>query len=254
MSKGRRLTIPVLMGQGVTDTLFPLREALENWHRALTPKARRHSILIGYDGGHTIGAVTGLTLPVASDPCSAALAGSDFLALTVRFLREQLKGQSTGLTGYGEIHMTTPDEACVSMRDDAPTRTYAADDLTLTTGAGATSSVKLADGPLRIAGSSELTAAISSIGLDDRAFLALAVGASPATATIIQDNVVPLRLREQTDGTTMRIQLPAVAVEVPEGQALYLVAAPTNSVFAVMGSRTPGLITMSKVQVSLPVR
>ncbi len=47
VSQGRRLDIPVLFGQGTTDTLFNLQQGLDNWRTAITRKARRHSIFVG---------------------------------------------------------------------------------------------------------------------------------------------------------------------------------------------------------------
>src|SRR4051794_31954937 len=67
---GRRLDIPVLFGQGTTDTLFPLQQGLANWRTAITPHARRHSIFVAYNGGHTLPAVLPSGVSVASDPCS----------------------------------------------------------------------------------------------------------------------------------------------------------------------------------------
>lgn len=41
VSQGRRLDIPVLFGQGTTDSLFNLQQGLDNWRTALTARARR---------------------------------------------------------------------------------------------------------------------------------------------------------------------------------------------------------------------
>ena len=51
---GRRLNIPVLFGQGTTDSLFNLQQGLANWSHALTPRARRKSIFVAYNGGHVL--------------------------------------------------------------------------------------------------------------------------------------------------------------------------------------------------------
>ena len=51
----------------------------------------------------------------------------------------------------------------------------------------------MAEGPIRIAGSSYLTADVTTLGPDTRAFYALSVGTSPADARIVQNNVLPQR-------------------------------------------------------------
>lgn len=253
LAQGRKLDVPVLLGQGLTDTLFDGRQALANWHRSLTDRARRHSILIGYDGGHTLPAVTGTSPPVASDPCSKRLAGSDFLALTIRFFDEQLKGRHTGLRGYDRLHLGTPGERCITIADDRPTSPFPIDPVVTPTVVGAPVATKVAAGPISVAGSPTVTATVTTVGLDSRVFYGLAVGTSAATATLVQNNVLPLRVAQQVTGRRRTFALPTVAVDVPAGQSLYLLAAPTNEVFAVMGSRTPGLVTLDDVVVNVPV-
>ena len=54
---GRKLDIPVLIGQGMSDNLFNLNQGLQNFDRALTPRARARSMLVGYNGGHTLPSV-----------------------------------------------------------------------------------------------------------------------------------------------------------------------------------------------------
>ena len=75
VARGRRLDIPVLLGQGTTDTLFPLQQGLANWERALTRKARRDSILVAYNGGHVLPGVLPRGISVTSDPCFGAARG-----------------------------------------------------------------------------------------------------------------------------------------------------------------------------------
>ena len=78
VSQGRRLDIPVLFGQGTTDSLFNLQQGLDNWRTAITREARRHSIFVGYNGGHVLPAVYPTGVNLTSDPCSEKLAGGDF--------------------------------------------------------------------------------------------------------------------------------------------------------------------------------
>ena len=114
VSQGRRLDIPVLFGQGITDNLFNLNQGLANWDHALTAGARSRSIFVGYNGGHTLPSAVPAGYGVAGDPCSKALAGGDFATLAKRFFDERLKGERTGLTGYGRYHLATADGACLT--------------------------------------------------------------------------------------------------------------------------------------------
>ena len=98
----------MLFGQGTTDTLFPLQQGLANWHQAITARARRKSIFVGYNGGHTLPAILPQGTDIASDPCSKQLAGGAFADLSLRFFDEQLKREKTGLTGYGSSTSRRP--------------------------------------------------------------------------------------------------------------------------------------------------
>ena len=89
---GRRLDIPVLFGQGTTDSLFPLQQGLANWKHSITRSARRHSIFVGYNGGHVLPAVVPPGIDVTSDPCSKQLAGGDFAAPLRPLLRRAAQG------------------------------------------------------------------------------------------------------------------------------------------------------------------
>ncbi|MCW2852850.1 MAG: X-Pro dipeptidyl-peptidase family [Nocardioides sp.] len=251
---GRRLNIPVLLGQGTTDTLFPLQQGLANWQRALTKRARKQSIFVGYNGGHVLPAVLPAGVDVTSDPCSKKLAGGDFRALTVKFFDGLLKGRKTRLRGFGRIHLATPASRCTTVRSVAPTKRYAVGTVATTTGpAGAPVAVPVVRGPVRVAGSPYLTAAVTALGVENRAFYGLAVGTSPATARLVQNNVLPLREATPLTGVTRRVTLPSVAVDVPAGQTLYLLASATSDTFATMGSRAPGVVVLDDTVVSLPV-
>ncbi|WP_193611339.1 CocE/NonD family hydrolase [Nocardioides lijunqiniae] len=251
---GRRLSIPVLLGQGTTDTLFPLQQGLANWRRALTERARRQSIFVGYNGGHVLPAVLPAGVSVTSDPCSRKLAGGDFRALTVRFFDAKLKGRTTRLRGFGRIHLATPASRCTTVRSVAPTKRYAVGRVATTTGpAGAPVAVPVVRGPVRVAGSPYLTGAVTALGVENRAFYGLAMGTSPATARLVQNNVLPLREPTPVTGVTRRVALPSVAVDVPAGQTLYLLASATSDTFVTMGSRTPGVVVLDDTVVSLPV-
>ena len=251
---GRRLTIPVLFGQGMTDSLFPSEQGLSNWRRSLAPKARKHSIYVGYNGGHVLPAVYPQGVNVTSDPCSKQLAGGEFSDLALRFFDEQLKGRKTGLKGYDHLHFATRGSGCVTVHNAQPNKTYQLGSIVAPTGpAGPALATEIAKGPLRVAGSSYLTADVTSMGAEARQFFGLAVGTSPLDATLVQNNVLPWREPVPVTGVQRRITIPSVSVDVPAGQSLFLLYTPTSDTFVTMGSRPPGLLTLDNTVLHLSV-
>jgi ABC-2 type transport system ATP-binding protein len=256
VSQGRQLDIPVLFGQGTTDNLFPLDQGLKNYDRALTDKARRRSMLVAYNGGHALPNVLPAGYGSGGDACSATLGGegvTNFSTLARQFLAENLKGAAKELTGHGQYHLTTADGACLTVDSVEPTTSFDAGTFATTTTAGAPQPIELAEGPLTIAGTPYLDATVTALGLDSRAFFALSVGSSPATARVVQQNVLPHREVSLNLGSRRTIELPSVAVEVPEGQSLFLTVSPVSDMFAGHGSRTPGALLLEDAQVRVPV-
>ena len=250
---GRVLDIPVLFGQGTTDSLFNLQQGLENWRTAITPEARKHSIFVGYNGGHVLPAVFPQGVSVTSDPCSQVLAGGSFQQLSIRFFDETLKGQDTGLRGWGKLHIATPDSTCTTVGSAAPNTAVDLGQVLSPAAAGAPLTYPISDKPIRVAGSSYVTGNLTATP-GSRAFFGLAVGTSPADAHLVQDNVMPLNVTDLADGTKqVRIQLPAAAVDVPEGQTLYLMVTAVSDTFAGMGSRAPGAVLLDGTKVHLHV-
>lgn len=250
---GRRLDIPVLMGQGATDTLFPLHQGLQNFQRALTPRARRHSIFVGYNGGHVLPAVFPQAVGVASDPCSKRLAGGSFEDLALRFFTEKLKGRRTGLRGYGRYHLATAGGGCTTVTSVKADKTFDVGTVATTEAAGAPVAFKVADGPIRVAGTPYLSGLLTAAGVNNRAFYGLAVGTNPLDAKLVQNNVLPIFELQPVTGAKRRIELPSVAVDVPKGQSLFVMATPVSDTFAAMGSRTPGAVVLENAKVDLPV-
>nr|WP_281363275.1 CocE/NonD family hydrolase [Nocardioides perillae] len=253
VARGRRLDIPVLIGQGTTDTLFPLEQAVQNWQRAITPRARRQSIFVAYNGGHVLPAVLPQGVSVSSDPCSRRLGGGDFADLAVRFFDARLRGRRVALGGYGRMHFATPTSTCTTVRSPAPNQVVEVGTVASTTAAGVPLPVEVAAGPIRIAGSPHLTGAVTALGVDNRAFFGLAVGTSPLDAKLVQNNVLPFVSTSPLTGAQRRIALPSVAVDVPAGQSLFLVASPVSETFVGMSSRTPGAVVVDQARVHLPV-
>jgi hypothetical protein len=247
----------VLLRQGASDNLFPLDQALTNYDRALTPEARARSILVGYNGGHALPSIVPPGYATEGDACSGTLGGGavqDWDDLQRQFLAENLQGATPTLTGHGLYHLTTADGTCVTVDSVEPTRTVELPDITTTTAAGAPQAVKIADGPLTVAGTPYLEAVVTALGVDSRAFFALSVGTSPSDARVIQNNVLPHRETDLNAPHHRTIELPSVAAEVPAGQSLFLTVSPVSDMFGGHGSRTPGAMSLQDVSVRVPVR
>jgi ABC-2 type transport system ATP-binding protein len=250
---GRRLDIPVLFGQGTTDSLFPLEQGLQNWKKSITRRSRAHSIFVAYNGGHVLPAAMPQGIDVTSDPCSKKLAGGTFEDLSLRFFDEQIKHRHTGLQGYGRYHLATPDSTCTTVDSVDPTKAFPVGTVATPETGGAPLSYEIVKGPIRIAGSSYLTGTLTALGANNRAFYGLAVGTTPADAHLVQNNVLPLNEPAPVTGEERRVALPSVAIDVPAGQSLYILATPISDTFVGMGSRTPGAVILEDTVLHLPV-
>lgn len=253
VAQGRRLDIPVLFGQGITDTLFPLHQGLQNFAKALTPAARAKSIFVGYNGGHVLPNALPYSPAVTGDPCSKQLAGGSFTDLTIAFFDHALKGKRNHLSGYGRYHLATAANSCTTVDSVAANTSFPVGTVASTEAAGAPLAFEVAKGPLRIAGTPYLDGTMYAAGVNNRAFYGLAVGTSPADATLVQGNVLPVNELLPVAGQKRSIELPSVAVDVPAGQSLYVLASPVSDMFAGMGSRTPGAVVLQNAVVRLPV-
>lgn len=257
--QGRKLDVPVLFGQGETDNLFPLEQGFKNFDRALTDSARSRSIFLGYNGGHTLPSLlpagTNFDVPLATtDACSPTLGSPTFADLGLRFLEQNLMGEKTGLTGFGKYHLTTAGGRCVTVPAVTPNTDVELGQVVSTVGAGAPISYPIAQGPLTIAGSPKLDGTLTTLGLDNRAFLALSVGTSPLDAKIVQNNMLPIRESGVViDKPRRGVELPSVAVDVPAGQTLFLTVSPISDMSSGFGSRVVGALRMKDVVVHLPV-
>lgn len=253
VANGRKLNIPVLFGQGTTDSLFPLQQGLTNFKNTITRSARKRSMFVGYNGGHVLPAVLPSGIDVTSDPCSERLGGGDFEQLSIRFFGQVLKGESTGLHGYGKYHLATPDSTCTTVSSVAADKSFDVGTVATSEAGGVPLSYEVAQGPIRIAGTPYLKGTMTAAGANNRAFYGLAVGTSPADAKLVQNNVLPVNELTPVVAQSRRIALPSVAVDVPAGQNLYLLASPFSDTFVGMASRTPGAILLEETVVHLPV-
>jgi ABC-2 type transport system ATP-binding protein len=259
VAHGRKLNIPVLFGQGISDNLFPLDQGFKNFQQALTRRARERSIFVGYNGGHALPNALPPGYVTSGDACSKTVAGSakgidDFGDLALRFFKENLKGAPQRLNGHGRYHLMTVDGGCAHVGKTTPTKTFRAGTITTPEAAGPPQSIKLADGPFRMAGTPYLDATVTSLGLEGKAFFALSVGTSPANARVIANNVLPHREPSINLGAHRRIELPSIAARVPKGQSLFLTVSPVSDMFVGHGSRTPGVMVLDNAKVLLPIR
>ncbi|GAA2832893.1 CocE/NonD family hydrolase [Kribbella solani] len=220
VQQGRRLDIPVLLGQGIPDNLFNLNQGLANFDRALTARARAKSILVGYNGGHTLPAVVPPGYAAAGDPCSIALGSPNFSALSIRFMRLQLLHQATGLSGFGTYHLSTANGRCLTQHSLTANKRYPLGKIVVPTGVGLPVNLPIAKGPLTIAGTPTVTADVYTVIPRSAAYFALSVGKTALTAKVVQNNTMPLREKHTARGVRRTIELPAIAVDVPAGQNL----------------------------------
>jgi len=254
--QGRQLNIPVLFGQGETDNLFPLEQGLKNWAGAITDVARAKSIFVGYNGGHTLPSAYPAGVGTAADPCSKQLGGGSFEDLSLQFMQHYLQGIDTPnlYDAMGLLHLSTAaGDRCVTVASPEANTDVTVPQVLTNTSAGAPQVTKLLDGPLTVAGTPTLDGSLTTVGLNNRAFFALAVGTSLADAKIVQNNVRPLNEPDLVSGVATHVELPSVAIDVPAGQSLFLLVSPTSDMFFGHGSRTPGVIELDNVTVHVPV-
>ena len=275
--RGTRLDIPVLFRQGISDNLFNLNQGLANFANMLTDSARARSRLIGFNGGHALPSVVppgnrqnsiarDPSGGVSADPTASFAEGPDacsgkggFIAREIEFFDSVLKGHGKR-TGHGQTsiqhayNLTTDDGSRCLRFDRLPATRAVPVPLTVsTTGGGAPQYVPIRTGPVTVAGIPHLRATMTAAGVDTRVFLGLAVGTTPADATLVDNNVLPLRSALPAISQAVRADLPGVAVIVPPGKNLYLVVTPVVDQFALHGSRTPGAVVLQDAVVELPV-
>ena len=268
VSQGRRLPIPMLVYQGATDNLFNLNQGIKNFEQAMTSRARARSMFVAYNGGHAGPSAFPTGDYRTGDPCAARLLGATpqpdnssatspigsaagYEDIALRFFREELKGERTSLPGRGSYHLATHAGGCVTARSIGADHAVALGSIRTPSGLGAPLFTEVATGPFTVAGIPEVEASVATVGLDTRIFLGLAVGATPADARVVQNNLMPLHEPSAVVGAPRRIELPGVAVEVPPGQHLYLVVSGFYDMSFANGARTPGAVALDNVVLRL---
>ncbi|MBW3562702.1 MAG: lysophospholipase [Actinobacteria bacterium] len=264
VADGVLLDVPVLMRQGMSDNLFNYNDAWHNFTRTLTEQARDRSTLIGYNGGHVLPNVLPAAEATGGDVCSG---DGGFSARRLEFFDNLLKGRgdTPRVVGGGEpLHFTTVDgDACISLSEAALPEAHRLVDPTGVLGSS-TGTLTMAGAPihleiegtegLTLAGVPTLDATLYAAGADTRVFLALSRGTSPSDATVLQNNVLPIRSLLPAVGTPLEgHELPGVAVEMAEDEKLFLTISPLSDMFIAHGSRTPGAIALTDVTIDLPV-
>jgi pimeloyl-ACP methyl ester carboxylesterase len=259
VEKGIHINIPTLIRQGSSDNLFTLNQGLNNFQKTLTPKARRQSYFVAFNGGHALPNVAPRGEPAAfelgggNDACN-----KDFSGTTIEFFKRVFSGRSTRGVLPSRYNMTTVggDECLHYSRLDAakpikvdPTGTGV---VPVTAGAGAPLQIPVAEGPTKIAGVPVLKGKLTSAAVDARSFIGLSIGTTPADATVIQNNLMPLHQMLPVQDQKFSLDLAGVVARVPEGKTLYLTMSPVSDMFFGHASRTPGALVLSDVTLTLP--
>jgi pimeloyl-ACP methyl ester carboxylesterase len=258
--KGIQIDVPVLLRQGATDNLFNLNQGLDIFHKAVTKKARKQSYFVSYNGGHALPNVAPAGEPIAAevgggtDACSK---GGNFDTTTVEFFKRVFAGRSTKNVLPSKYNFTALDGTTCIRTDSIRSEKLKFDPLgagsiATTAGAGAPINLPVTEGALKVTGVPTLEGTVASAGLGNRAFVGLSVGTTPADAKVIQNNLMPLHQLLPTTGEEFKIELPGIAVEVPEGQSLFLTITPVSDMFFGHGSRTPGALVLSDLTLTLP--
>jgi ABC-2 type transport system ATP-binding protein len=264
VEEGLHLDVPTLIGQGSNDNLFNLNEGWKNFERTLTDEARERSVFIGYNGGHALPNVLppGYPFDLQLGGNASACTPDGFGDLRLAFFDAVLAGENPrDLVGGRAYSLMTADGDCVQTDslDDYTTMTTGHDaqvttGTATTTGAGAPQHLELAQGPLAVAGVPQLTADVTTLGADQRVFLALSVGPDPLRARVIHNNMMPLRELLPIVQTERTVELPGMAADIPEGENLYLTVSPVSDMSFGHGSlRTPGAVTLEDIRVDVPV-
>ncbi|HWL64412.1 MAG TPA: alpha/beta fold hydrolase, partial [Actinomycetota bacterium] len=254
VEEGHQIDVPVLIRQGITDSLFPMNEGLNNFNITVSDEAREQSYFIGYHGGHVLPQVWPQGTAEGDDPCSP----NGFNALTIDFFSRVFNGASTDGLLPNRYNFTNVDgETCIGAdsidESRALTVTGLAADQTVTpSGNGAPLQIPVAQGPITVTGVPELSGRITSAGLDSRMFFGMSMGTSPQDALLIQNNVMPYREIRAVVDKPFALDLAGIAIEVPEGQTLYLTITPTADAFAANGTRGGGAMAFSGLSLSLP--
>jgi ABC-2 type transport system ATP-binding protein len=254
---GYHLDIPVLFGQGITDNLFNLNQGIHNYQQVLTAAARSKSIFVGYNSGHVLPELLPPSTNPDGNPCVTDWGKFERAFFHAAFAGLNPRAELDGLHGpVKAFNIATSDNGCLRTDDITTYQSYPvapAGTVASTTVAGAPIAYQIASGPLNIAGIPHLKGSLTTLVADARAFFAVSVGATPVTAQVVQNNLLPIRRLLPTVGEALDLELPGIGIEVPAGMNVYLTVSPVATEF--LGtSRLPGIVLIQDATVELPVR
>ncbi len=285
-----QLDIPTLIRQGSSDNLFNLNQGIKNWTYTLTDDARARSTFVAYNGGHNLPNVAPVGSPYDQgfaigdeDACSDQAGG--WTDVRIRFYQGAfgITGQDTAdVYGLGSnVVGTTVDGACVAVAGigtahDVPADAAPEDRVTgygttlfpmpLAVGVGAPvnlpfnarDAARALDETVTVFGIPRLLISSTPGGPDQRLFYGLAKGMTPADATVIQNNLMPMRWAlpdpaADIAGRRDVIELPAIVAQLAPGEQLFLTVTPVSDMFPAHGSqRTPGVVMVHIMDAFLP--
>ena len=269
VDRGMQLDIPVIVRQGSSDNLFNLNQGIHNFEQTLTPAARAQSIFVAFNGGHNLPSAMPLGYPVGAPLSAEDACSGNWTQKRIDFFRAAFSGGDTRAVYPNHYNLTTADGECIGSDTLGAPKTFQIDPAALggwgtpTGPAGAPVHYKLIDGPVTVAGIPTLTGELWNT-LDARAFFGLSIGtvAGPgpigADPQLIQNNMMPVRELmphdpEVVGAADVDVELPGVVVEVPAGKSLFLTISPFSDMSFGHGSRAPGLMVISDLQVHVPL-
>ena len=160
---------------------------------AITRSARRHSIFVGYNGGHVLPAVLPPGVDVTSDPCSRAAGRRRLRAPLAPVLRRAAQGPRHRAArlrplppGHARQHLHDRPLGRAGHRRSTSARSPPP--RPAAPRSPSRSPRARSGSPARRTSPATLTA----LGANNRAFYGLAVGTSPADAHLVQNNVLPI--------------------------------------------------------------
>ncbi len=194
-----------------------------------------------------------LELGSGTDACN-----KDFTKTTIEFFRRVFAGKSTRGVLPSRYNMTTlSGDECLHLSRLGASRPMKVDPtgtgkVAFSAGAGAPLQIPVAQGPQTLAGVPTLKGKVTTAGLDARVFFGLAIGTTPADATVIQNNLLPLHQMLPGQDQKFAIELPGVVARVPKGQTLFLTVSPVSDMYFGHASRTPGGFVLNGLTLTLP--
>lgn len=257
-----RLRIPTLLIQGMPDTLFPLNPAVANLR--ILEANDVPSGLVTHLQGHILHTAS---LRPGQLPLNAGLQGlpggypcGEVVELGIAWHLKHLLLQN----------VTTGPRVCLALEDETAvtgetfpleTTTVRSFDLggpTPVAQAPAGASIALplltAEADTVVAGLPRLTGTITVAGADAIVYFSLQVpGRGDPFESIVDDQVMPLRVAGPVTDLAFSLDLGGVGVRLAPGEELVLVASTVAPMFAANAERLPGLVVLDGLLLELPI-